>query len=1154
MFWPSPSDYSEAVQNPHSAFADAELRDGSVALNSLGLPLVMSGACASVYRITSAGKPWAVRCFFENRRDQHERYEAISNFVCFDDLECTVHFQYLERGIKIRGSWFPILKMEWVEGDTLDQFLLKNSQRDVLRDLSESFREMVLAMRAAGIAHGDLQHGNVMLVKGRRLRLVDYDCMYVPELSGKTSLEIGHKNYQHPRRTGFHFGDYLDNFSAWLIYLSLKALSIDPALMRVANGGDECILFRQGDLMQVERSAIFTAMLNHGQPEVRAAADILRKLLSCSVEIVPGLHASYEEISHLPESVPEIFDMPDPIEQRRVIDHRTGAQAGARSLQRKPLVPPVTGHVFKQSIDDACHHAWLFICSHMSPALCAEELLKDAQKQLDANCHAARLKLNEALDVFVKYKLDNSLLKARLYLLLGHTHLIEGQFERAERSYAQVMRMLPKPQIGARLPEMFITRDPYYEAVFSMILLCEARGDTEGASRWLSQHYDNGNLLSAFESVQKQPLPGVATLDSLLTKYAHSLFQIAIDANSDYPPELKAVTAICEAVLFAGLKRPGFAARSLAVVQTTLLLGLAAFRGSTFTKAERCLEQVLETTLDTEIRKKVILPLVLVHIQSGDETLARKTLRGLAPADVDPLLRSEIGRLVERHHGQLGDLFRAKAIEIGKGQSAIEWYQAAIAVYKKVKDAKFLELADCYAACGEFAQVDKLISRYSIQKGKSWKDFGSKSLLQHARSSVRECITREKLVEAAKMVSRYRLSAADDPDNIMLMVSEASRYYESGDVIKAMLIYCACGVYNESSQSEYASLLEDAVASQSHGDYKPLISLFESCEGPEMDVAQWKSGLIRQLLSQHKRQSALDVLSNLKVTVDGVDAEHLLVEELKSFSGKKTPEELFTIARRYSASSLSDPIEIVCQVLIDTNRLAECIWFGERHQTNIWTAVESNLTRCLNEAIAYENRVREDATISWSEPEELRCCLDAMADIIRRPDRRRKIARVVLPLVIVLIEKARANWPAGFAQKNLETLMTFVYLEDYPDTDGDEAMRLVVKCCATSEWDGFTFKLATNIMKKMAVHDNLSPKFCQEVAETIRRSDVLESDTSIWQLNSDLSLLIELFEKVPSNENALEILSRLWNWSNRKIAQQKDKDPAHRDQISSFES
>jgi hypothetical protein len=60
-------------------------------------------------------------------------------------------------------------------------------------------------LREAGVAHGDLQHGNVLLVPATdtdrlSLKLVDYDGMFVPALTGAQTGEVGHPAYQHPQR------------------------------------------------------------------------------------------------------------------------------------------------------------------------------------------------------------------------------------------------------------------------------------------------------------------------------------------------------------------------------------------------------------------------------------------------------------------------------------------------------------------------------------------------------------------------------------------------------------------------------------------------------------------------------------------------------------------------------------------------------------------------------------------------------------------------------------------------------------------------------------------------------------------------------------------------------------------------------------------
>ncbi len=55
-WWPSPQDYSEAVQNLSVNSVDPELRKGLVYVDALGLPRPVTGAFASVYRFA-----WSMR-------------------------------------------------------------------------------------------------------------------------------------------------------------------------------------------------------------------------------------------------------------------------------------------------------------------------------------------------------------------------------------------------------------------------------------------------------------------------------------------------------------------------------------------------------------------------------------------------------------------------------------------------------------------------------------------------------------------------------------------------------------------------------------------------------------------------------------------------------------------------------------------------------------------------------------------------------------------------------------------------------------------------------------------------------------------------------------------------------------------------------------
>lgn len=314
--WPSPQDYNEAIQNLWVNSRDPELRNAVVQLSSVGLPMPRTGAFASVYRATAAGKHLAVRCFLRDIRDQEQRYAEISRFVQTDSLPYTVGFDFIREGLRVNGRWAPVLKMDWVDGLNLDFYVEKHLGTRRIDELAGAFKKMHNDLREAGIAHGDLQHGNI-IVCNDELRLVDYDGMYVPAMKGWTSNEIGHRNYQHPKRDATHFGPYLDNFSAWVIYASLRALSLDKDLYRLLGGGDDCLLFRRDDFAEPNHSYAFALLDRHPNEEIRALSNFLRWQCGNRPEEVPPLFEAIPDTPQLPAiKVDQSMQQPAPVPPR----------------------------------------------------------------------------------------------------------------------------------------------------------------------------------------------------------------------------------------------------------------------------------------------------------------------------------------------------------------------------------------------------------------------------------------------------------------------------------------------------------------------------------------------------------------------------------------------------------------------------------------------------------------------------------------------------------------------------------------------------------------------------------------------------------------------------------------------------------------------
>ena len=296
MPWPGITDFSEAVQNPPLCFAGTDLENGLVATNPRGMPLVYSGAFACVYPVSIGGRTYAVRCFTREVSDQKDRYNALSDYLLNVLPPAFVHFEYVEDGISVRGTSYPLVKMEWVEGELLSSYVEAHlNDPDALRRIAAQWRGgTTSSLRGLRIAHNDLQHGNVMVQNDGNIRLVDYDGMFLPQFAGEKSPELGHKNYQHPERTSDDYADYVDNFPAMVIYLSLLAIAAEPQLWEF-NNEDNLILART-DYADPKKSEVFRRLKSSSDSSV---VELTEKLIECcdlAVADVPDLETALQGI------------------------------------------------------------------------------------------------------------------------------------------------------------------------------------------------------------------------------------------------------------------------------------------------------------------------------------------------------------------------------------------------------------------------------------------------------------------------------------------------------------------------------------------------------------------------------------------------------------------------------------------------------------------------------------------------------------------------------------------------------------------------------------------------------------------------------------------------------------------------------------------
>ena len=300
MSYPSLEQYNEALQHPQLALVDPELKKGTIAKNGLGLPLALCGGFALTYTV-STPKKYAVRCFHKQSNALEGRYRAISSTLRALRSSYFLDFDFQPQGVRIAGNSFPVVKMDWASGTTLGEFLEDRYRHKAdLASLRASLLSLSSFLEAQGIAHGDIQPGNLMVSNGgRSLQLIDYDGMFVSDLRSFGSAELGHRNFQHPGRTTASWDVRLDRFSFIALALALRALESNPGLWADTASDSDGVLFRANDFARPDQSSVLQKLL--ALPDLSADAKSFAAICSASFTAVPTL-GDFLERRNIPQA------------------------------------------------------------------------------------------------------------------------------------------------------------------------------------------------------------------------------------------------------------------------------------------------------------------------------------------------------------------------------------------------------------------------------------------------------------------------------------------------------------------------------------------------------------------------------------------------------------------------------------------------------------------------------------------------------------------------------------------------------------------------------------------------------------------------------------------------------------------------------------
>ncbi|MBR1769406.1 MAG: hypothetical protein IJ748_03015 [Bacteroidales bacterium] len=245
--------------------SDKSIDKDSFEKNDMGELILSSGNFAVVFRYRKNGIVYSFRCWYkENEYVERlcQRWNIISNCLKSLSVDYLSTYNYDRCGISINNKKYPVLTTKWIVGDNLLRYVYNNrSSINALNTLAERFLKIFKDMNSKDIAHGDLQHGNILVEQTGKIHFIDYDSFYFPELKGNEDVVQGLPSYQHPARfTNKYSNEKIDYFSQLIIYLGILAVAKKPELAELYHlnsKNTEYFLFDSKDFANLKYSKIY---------------------------------------------------------------------------------------------------------------------------------------------------------------------------------------------------------------------------------------------------------------------------------------------------------------------------------------------------------------------------------------------------------------------------------------------------------------------------------------------------------------------------------------------------------------------------------------------------------------------------------------------------------------------------------------------------------------------------------------------------------------------------------------------------------------------------------------------------------------------------------------------------------------------------------
>ena len=169
MQYPNLSEYVKAIANAGDNLA--ELKHLVPVPDEHGEPYRSSGAFAVVFKMKDpkTGQFYALKCFTEEQEGRAEAYRKIGAELEGMRSGYFTSMRYYERELFVDSSVssesdFPVLLMEWVEGQTMENYIAKYYQDSYKMGLlCHLFCKMASWLRSQPFAHGDIKPDNIIV-------------------------------------------------------------------------------------------------------------------------------------------------------------------------------------------------------------------------------------------------------------------------------------------------------------------------------------------------------------------------------------------------------------------------------------------------------------------------------------------------------------------------------------------------------------------------------------------------------------------------------------------------------------------------------------------------------------------------------------------------------------------------------------------------------------------------------------------------------------------------------------------------------------------------------------------------------------------------------------------------------------------------------